>query len=241
MIGSIRGSAKRPKDEAEKPFWISYADLMTALMVLFLVVMSGTLLSVTRQIAAAQSGQQQLDKDIAEVMKGFADSAKVRFPDIRVYESRHVIDFGTRAQFGSGKSTLTSGQELYLRQYAREILRQANTPAARQVLKRIVIEGFTDKTGSYLFNLGLSLERSERVLCALLDTSTTAEDALTNEEKQQIRDLFLVGGYSYNAGKATREESRRVEIRLEFLSLGEKRPEPAQGAAADLGVCALAK
>ena len=27
---------RRSKGEAEKPFWISYADLMTALMVLFL-------------------------------------------------------------------------------------------------------------------------------------------------------------------------------------------------------------
>ena len=34
------------RDEAEKPFWISFADLMTALMVLFLVVMGVALLAV---------------------------------------------------------------------------------------------------------------------------------------------------------------------------------------------------
>jgi flagellar motor protein MotB len=39
------------KDEAEKPFWISYADLMTALMVLFLVVMSVALLAVTKTVS----------------------------------------------------------------------------------------------------------------------------------------------------------------------------------------------
>jgi hypothetical protein len=33
------------RDEAEKPFWISFADLMTALMVLFLVVMGVALLA----------------------------------------------------------------------------------------------------------------------------------------------------------------------------------------------------
>lgn len=30
----------RGREEGEKPFWISFADLMTALMVLFLLVMS---------------------------------------------------------------------------------------------------------------------------------------------------------------------------------------------------------
>ena len=40
MLGSRAGLRKRAKDEAEKPFWISFADLMTALMVLFLVVMA---------------------------------------------------------------------------------------------------------------------------------------------------------------------------------------------------------
>ena len=240
MIGSIRGSTKRPKDEAEKPFWISYADLMTAMMVLFLVVMSFAMLSVTKKIAEDQSGQQQLDKDIAEVMRGFADAAAL-FPGIKVDASRHVIDFGSQALFAFKKSTLTLEQERLLRRFAPEILRRANTDLGRRVLKRIVIEGFTDTTGTYLGNLSLSLERSERVLCALLDASTAGEVPLTKEEKQQIRDLFLVGGYSYNAGKATSEESRRVEMRLEFLSLGEKRPEAAPGTGADLGVCALAK
>ena len=39
------------RDEGERPFWISYADLMTALMVLFLVVMVTTL----SQMASTQT------------------------------------------------------------------------------------------------------------------------------------------------------------------------------------------
>ena len=37
MFGTPIIVKRGSKDEAEKPFWISYADLMTALMVLFLV------------------------------------------------------------------------------------------------------------------------------------------------------------------------------------------------------------
>src|SRR5262249_45079879 len=89
-------------------------------------------------------------------------------------------------------------------------------------LKRIVVEGFTDQRGSYLYNLNLSLQRSQQVICSLLMTATPAERPLTANEKEQIRDLFLVGGYSFNSAKASPEESRRIELRLEFLTIGEQ-------------------
>ncbi len=52
MFGMRSPPIARNKDEGEKPFWISYADLMTALMILFLVVMVASLITVTQRIAA---------------------------------------------------------------------------------------------------------------------------------------------------------------------------------------------
>ena len=46
MIGTRIVLKRGGRDEAEKPFWISFADLMTALMVLFLVVMGVALLDL---------------------------------------------------------------------------------------------------------------------------------------------------------------------------------------------------
>jgi flagellar motor protein MotB len=45
MLGNRYSKKPRSKDEGEKPFWISFADLMTALMTLFLVVMAVSLWS----------------------------------------------------------------------------------------------------------------------------------------------------------------------------------------------------
>ena len=39
MIGPRFSFSRNARDEAEKPFWISYADLMTSLAVLFLILM----------------------------------------------------------------------------------------------------------------------------------------------------------------------------------------------------------
>ncbi|MDO8206599.1 MAG: flagellar motor protein MotB, partial [Gallionella sp.] len=50
MINKFLIPGRRNKEEGEKPFWISFADLMTALMVMFLLVMSVALLAVTNDI-----------------------------------------------------------------------------------------------------------------------------------------------------------------------------------------------
>jgi Mn2+/Fe2+ NRAMP family transporter len=60
---------RRSKDEAEKPFWISYADLMTALMVLFLVVMSVALLAVTKTVSQIEQEKAQRQEDIAKLLE----------------------------------------------------------------------------------------------------------------------------------------------------------------------------
>jgi outer membrane protein OmpA-like peptidoglycan-associated protein len=238
MLRSAPAIKRRGRDEAEKPFWISFADLMTALMVLFLVVMSVALLSVTKTLTDKERAQKQRDQDIELILKRFQEAAS-KFPGITVDAKRQVIDFGPRAQFEFNSSTLTEAQEQLLRQFVPQVLMRANDELGKRVLKRIVVEGFTDKTGSYLTNLDLSLNRSHRVLCAMFGTPSPTEQALTQDEKEQIRDLFLVGGYSFNAAKETPAESRRVEMRLEFLGVGESRPSTAGAPRGNLGTCSV--
>jgi outer membrane protein OmpA-like peptidoglycan-associated protein len=223
------------RDEAEKPFWISFSDLMTALMVLFLVVMGIALLAVTKNVTEREKKEEQHRRDIELILDRFEQAAK-RYDGIKVDRARSVIDFGDRARFALGKFNLTADQEAVLRQFVPEILVLANDDLGKRVLKRIVVEGYTDKTGSYLSNLNLSLQRSQRVLCTMF--ATTGPSLLSDEQKENVRSLFLVGGYSFNAAKETDEESRRVEMRIEFLGMDELRPH-APDQAGDFGVCAL--
>ncbi len=235
MFAGRAGRRRSSKDEAEKPFWISFADLMTALMVLFLVVMGVALLAVTKNVSEREKREEQHRKDIELLMDRF-EQAAIKYPGIKVDRERHVIDFGDRARFEFGKSTLTREQEGVLRQFVPEILVKANDDLGKRILKRIVVEGYTDKQGTYLSNLNLSLQRSERVLCSMFVRDGL--NLLTADQKEQVRNLFLVGGYSFNAAKDTDEESRRVEMRLEFLGVFESRPE-APTSNGNFGDCAL--
>jgi hypothetical protein len=220
MIDS-RTIRRRVGDEEEKPFWISFADLMSALMVLFLVVMSAALVSITKAVNDQTSANDRRQSDIEQIVRELGAAAK-RFDGITVNAERRVIDFGDRARFAISSSYLDDGQRRRLRSFVPEI-----------------VEGFTDRTGKYLENLNLSLQRSARVLCSMFELPSSDESPFTDAQRQQIQQLFLVGGFSSNAAKATNEESRRVEMRLEFLAVGESRPPATVVYEGDLGKCLL--
>lgn len=225
----------RGRDEAEKPFWISFADLMTGLMVLFLIVMGVAILAVTKNVTEKERAEQRHRIEIKMLLDRFEDAAK-RYDGITVDKERHIIHFGDRARFAFAKSSLSPDQEAILRGFVPEMLSLANDDLGRRVLKRMVVEGFTDKTGTYLSNLNLSLQRSQRVLCAMF--ASAGQNLLSMEEREQVRRLFLVGGYSFNAARETDEESRRVEMRLEFLGVNETRLDAPQQAVS-FGECAI--
>ncbi|RON55947.1 OmpA/MotB family protein [Pseudomonas frederiksbergensis] len=235
MLGAKIVIKRGGKDEAEKPFWISFSDLMTALMVLFLVVMGVALLAVTKNVTEREKQEELHRQDIELILERFTEAAK-HFDGIKIDKERRVIDFGDRARFAFGKSNLSVDQENVLRQFVPEILTLSNDELGKRVLKRIVVEGYTDKTGSYLSNLNLSLQRSQRVLCTMFTNS--GPYLLSNTQKLDVRSLFLVGGYSFNSSRDSDEESRRVEMRIEFLGIGEQRA-GADATSENFGECAL--
>jgi outer membrane protein OmpA-like peptidoglycan-associated protein len=235
MVGAKIVLKRGNRDEAEKPFWISFSDLMTALMVLFLVVMGVALLAVTKNVTERERKEEQHRRDVEAVLDRFEAAAK-HHEGVRIDRARGVIDFGDRARFALGRFNLTADQEAVLRSFVPEILSVANDELGKRILKRVVVEGYTDKTGSYLSNLNLSLQRSQRVLCSMFAQS--GPSLLNDEQKESVRSLFLVGGYSFNAAKDTDDESRRVEMRIEFLGIDEARA-PSPSLQGNFGVCAL--
>jgi len=210
------------RHEAEGPFWISFSDLMSALMVLFLVVMAVTLVSVTRDVGTAEQPKIQRSRDIRELMSRLRETTRA-FPDVKVDESTYRIDLGDVVRFDRNRAELSLAGARLLRAYVPTLLDAQRSELGQRWIRRIVVEGFTDHDGTYLYNLGLSLKRSRRVVCALYAPPLTGEQPLTDAQKRQIRDLFLVGGYAFNASRPSKEASRRVELKLEFWSADELR------------------
>lgn len=208
------------QDEGEKPFWISFADLMTALMVLFLLVMSVALMAVTKTVTETEQKKANREDEISQLLTHLETMAQ-NHPGMSINREKSIIDLGERARFETGSSQLSPEQANYLREILPDILKLTDTSLGKKWLKRIVVEGFADQRGDYLLNLNLSLQRSQRVLCVLLAPTNEEASTLTDEEKEKVRDLFLVGGYSFNSAKKSLEESRRIELRLEYYEIDE--------------------
>src|SRR5688572_28260100 len=133
-----------PGDEAEKPFWISYADLMTSLMVLFLVVMLASLASLTRTVTDLQDTKTRSEElagkykdlkrrearerrlegahraDIASFWKSL--EKRSRGLGINVNRRQSVVDFGDRARFATGSDRLNAADQLLLRRFTPGLL-----------------------------------------------------------------------------------------------------------------------
>jgi outer membrane protein OmpA-like peptidoglycan-associated protein len=218
MIGIKNSRRKAGKDEAEKPFWISFSDLMTALMVLFLVAMAVALVAVTHGLATINKEEVERDKTIQSCIADLdALTKQSEFKGVLV--RGYSIDFGSLVLFGNNRHTFESpAGEAFVRKFVPRVLELARSETCDKWLKRVVVEGFASQTGDYLYNLNLSYLRSQRVLCALLDSK--ARDAIDQSDRKLIQTLFLVGGSSFNTAAGEESQMRRVELKLEFRALG---------------------
>lgn len=208
------------KQEGESPFWISFSDLMSALMVLFLVVMAVTLVAVTESIDAVTKTQIARNNAIKKVMTMIANDPSSK--GVVVDKQNFRIDLGKEVRFESNSYVISTTAAQFLRSYVPVLLRAKATPEGQEWMRRVVVEGFTDEDGTYLYNLELSLNRSRSVVCSLFQ-NTSGPDDLTPEQLRHVQALFLVGGYSFNSIQKDKAASRRVEFKIDFWGLDEEK------------------
>jgi outer membrane protein OmpA-like peptidoglycan-associated protein len=203
---------RKKTETTENPFWISYADLMTALVILFLVVMSISIVAISARPIVEK---KERETEIQAILTHLKIQAKAKKLELNINRTDHTISFGNKARFSSDSYQLTSQAQDKLRAFVPIMLEAKNTKEGKRWLKRIHIEGYTDETGSYLYNVHLSLKRAEAVICALLSGK------LSKDKQQQLQQLLIIDGASVTGIKESREESRRMEVRLEFRLPGD--------------------
>ena len=244
-------------ESADKAFWISFADLMTALMVLFLTLMIVALMAITRSPMAPRSDSaskaippsprpsslqaEHLSSgpDPREVQRLMTQLAQVveTTPGVSLDAHLHVIDFGDRARFQTGSHELDAASARLLREFVPRLLEVTESQSGRQWVSRVVVEGFADFRGDYLYNLNLSLQRGQRVLCALLEPASDGS-ALSPAQVAAVKEIFAVGGFSFNEQRESLDASRRIELRVEF-GARPTHPESRQARNKATGHCSL--
>ena len=220
MRSHFSGKRRRPQSEGEKPFWISYADLMTAMMVLFLTAMAVTIAAVTRKVSGPAEQR-------AEEILIICDDVKKQLAGVGHVEvdcANNRISFGEAGRFATNDYRLPKEANAALAKLVPVVLEAADGGLGQKWMKQVVVEGYTDAVGGYLYNLHLSLRRSEWVLCLIMDPRKNVDLQLSTAQLERVRQLFLAGGVSFNSQRESADASRRVELRIQFYALGDDRP-----------------
>jgi len=250
-----------PSPDNASVFWVSLSELMAGLMAMFMVTTvivlltftppeSSTEAAQTREASPAPAIQAQADDERgprAAQTKGQTPSTVSAldesllslvgaFAGLRYDTLYRVIDFGDLARFATADDRLDTESAQRLRRFVGPLLTVLEQASAQGEHAVVVIEGFADQRGDYLFNLNLSLRRAQRVICVLLETGVASE--LSEQQRLRVRERFVVGGHSFNRPRDSLQASRRIQMRLEWSPAVIREP-PALAADLPQGRCRL--
>lgn len=226
MIRHSKYSPKRVDDD--NPYWISFSDLMTGLLVIFILAAVSLIIELTEKSEKVDQSILQLkkaEKDRIEVIKEVQDELSKKGIIVLVADNETVIRIPeSTLSFGSGQDELPPNPIVVSQvQEIGKTIYQALIKGQRlKSFDTIFIEGHTDSDNFWKRkgNWGLSSDRAISIWNAWtrFDNSQPELLRLTNEMGQK---LFSVSGYAdtrrVNTSELTDEEksqNRRIDIRF---------------------------
>jgi len=223
------GNSTRNNSSEENPYWISFSDLMSALLVIFILASVALIIELTQRT-------NEIDKSIKEIQK----SEQVRFEilndikseleekniKVEVSENHSVLRIPEDTlSFASGSEKIPDNQK------TQKIVREIGTILHKEVIENnrfeyldtIFIEGHTDSHNIHYRgkgNWGLSTDRAIslwKLWSEEIDLSPPM-GALQNSEGKK---LFSVSGYAATRRyqeiedlPEQRAKNRRIDIRF---------------------------
>jgi outer membrane protein OmpA-like peptidoglycan-associated protein len=207
--------------EEENPFAMSIGDLMAALLLIFILLLSSALLSIREQVEAYEDVKQLIYNDLMD-----------KFRD-KLHDWRATIDPVTltvgfqepEIYFERNKSEIKKPFKIILDEFFGEYIEVLYKDKFRSHIEEIRIEGHTSseweenlpKEKAYFRNMGLSQERTRSVMEYCFSTLGEVETS----EKAWVRGRIAAIGLSssklkYKEGTHPFEEDREASRRVEF-------------------------
>lgn len=207
----------RPKtpDNEENIFWVTMTDLMTGLVLVFMVLffwayMEGQTTKIQEQVA-----QYSVSEEMKQALSEQNIEATVEASGIVRIQNLELFDVGSSKLSNKGKVYLNKFTPIYLNSiFSNEILNKN--------IDKIVIEGHTDSQSfvgkysndeQYMKNMELSLNRAYEV------ANYMSKTPYNKEQGDRLRKMIVVSGASFANpivvnDKEDYNKSRRVELKL---------------------------
>lgn len=202
-------------EQDDSHFWPSFTDLLTTILLCFMLIF--IIMMVTKSLQIKEM-KQTIDQ-IMGVRSQLVEDLKTEFKDsaagIEVDEKTGAMIFNTEILFPYDQSELKPASLEFLDEFVPKYLDVLLKSGYEDYVAEIIIEGHTDRDGSYLYNLRLAQDRSYSVADYIL-----SEDFPYKEIQKQLENKLTVNSKSYSdyrtnaQGEYSADESRRVEFKF---------------------------
>lgn len=202
---------KRENDEAH--FWPSFTDLLTTILLCFILIFIVMMVIKSFQIEEMKRTVDQ----ILGVRVNLVNDLKKEFSGsgIMVDEKTGAIIFDTDILFEFDQAQLKQESYQFLDEFVPKYLDVLLGSGYEEYIAEIIIEGHTDRSGGYLYNLELAQNRALSVASYIL-----SEDFPYKNIQEHLQEKLTVNSKSYTdfrtdeSGEYSAEDSRRVEFKF---------------------------
>ncbi|MEN2767486.1 OmpA family protein [Ornithinibacillus xuwenensis] len=203
------------KENDEGHFWPSFTDLLTIILLCFILLFIVMMVIKSLQI---EEMKRTIDQ-IMGVRVQLVNELKNEFSDtssgITVDEETGAIIFDTDILFEFDKAALKPASYEFLDEFVPKYLDVLLGSGYEEYVAEIIIEGHTDRSGGYLYNLKLAQDRAYSVASYIL-----SEDFPYKNIQEHLQGKLTVNSKSYTDfrtsedGQYSAEASRRVEFKF---------------------------
>ncbi|MBP3951577.1 OmpA family protein [Bacillus suaedae] len=203
------------REEEESHFWPSFTDLLTAILLCFILIFIVMMVIKSFQIEEMKRTIDQIMGVRVNIIEDLNEEFSGSDLSIEIDEKTGALIFNTDILFEFDAAVLKPEAFEFLDEFVPAYLDVLLENGYEEYISEIIIEGHADNNGSYLYNLELSQQRAFSVAEYIL-----SEDFPYKNIQEHLKDKLTVNGRSYTEGRVDEEgnyspnASRRVEFKF---------------------------
>ena len=206
---------KKRRIEEGNGYWISFSDLMSGVLIIFMLLFIYKILDYQNNIESKEAMIESLSSTRAQIITMLQEEFEKEDIDILIDPKTGAIRLSEAILFDYGRNELKEEGKSFLQKFIPIYVRILfSDEKIKSQVSQIIIEGHTDDSGDYIYNLKLSQERALSVVEYLIG------DSLNYYYKNDLQYNLTANGRSFSElitnedGTVNRNASRRVEIKF---------------------------
>jgi len=219
----------RGKVDEENPYWMSFSDLMSGLLVIFILAAVALIIELTQKSEKIDASIEELkkaQKTRENILTDIKEELAKQNIHVEIVENDTVLRIpDSTLSFESGKDTLPEDPQTQreVRAIGMALHKAITTDGRWKYLDTVFVEGHTDSVGIWYRgkgNWGLSTDRAVSIW-KLWQAELPVKPSLNELKNFNRQLLFSVSGYAdtrrVNLNEETEEErakNRRIDIRF---------------------------